>query len=95
MTTSDILKRYLEYNHLKVASGNAESFEPLLPFVLMDTVYQLWCKRVQPIPCRFQQNHYKKELSKFIARNARVHCDRVEIVGEYVKVSYSVKVITL
>lgn len=37
----------------------------------------------------------KKELSKFIARNARVHCDRVEIIGEYVKVSYSVKVITL
>ena len=37
----------------------------------------------------------KKDLSKFLARNARVHCDRIEIVGEYVKVSYSVKVITL
>lgn len=37
----------------------------------------------------------KKELSKYIARNARVHCDHVEIVGEYVKVSYSAKVITL
>lgn len=37
----------------------------------------------------------KKNLSKVIARNARVHCDHVEIVGEYVKVSYSVKVITL
>lgn len=64
MTTSDILKRYLEYNHLKVTSGNAESFEPLLPFVLMDTVYQLWCKRVQPMNCRFQQNHYKKEWKR-------------------------------
>ena len=37
----------------------------------------------------------KKDLSKFLARIARVHCDRVEIIGEYVKVSYSVKVITL
>lgn len=37
----------------------------------------------------------KKELSKHLARNARVHCDHVEIVGEYVRVSYSVKVITL
>ena len=37
----------------------------------------------------------KKDLSKFLARNARVHCDRIEIVGEYVKVSYSVKVITI
>lgn len=37
----------------------------------------------------------KKNLSKLLARNARVHCDKVEIIGEYVKVSYSVKVITL
>lgn len=37
----------------------------------------------------------KKNLSKFLTRNARVHCDRVEIVGEYVNVSYSVKVIML
>lgn len=37
----------------------------------------------------------KKDLSKFLARIARVHCDKVEIIGEYVKVSYSVKVITL
>lgn len=37
----------------------------------------------------------KKDLSKFLARNARVHCDKVEVIGEYVKVSYSVKVITL
>lgn len=37
----------------------------------------------------------KKNLSKLLARNARVHCDRVEIVGEYVKVSYSTKIITL
>lgn len=37
----------------------------------------------------------KKDLSKFLARNTRVHCDKVEVIGEYVKVSYSVKVITL
>ena len=37
----------------------------------------------------------KKNLLKLLARNARVHCDRIEIVGEYVKVSYSVKVITI
>lgn len=37
----------------------------------------------------------KKVLVRFFARNARVHLDNVEIVGEYVKVSYSVKVITL
>lgn len=37
----------------------------------------------------------KKNLLKVLARNARVHCDRVEIIGEYVKVSYSVKVITI
>ena len=37
----------------------------------------------------------KKDLSKFLARNARVRCDKVEIIGEYIKVSYSVKVITL
>lgn len=44
MTTSDILKRYLEYNHLKVTSGNAESFEPLLPFIIIKIVKWLYEK---------------------------------------------------
>lgn len=62
MTTSDILKRYRADNHFKVESGNAESFEPLLPFDLMDTVYQLWCKRVQSMPAAVQQERATHNL---------------------------------
>lgn len=76
-------------------SGKSYTGECVIPVEEVEDYRRIHGGTIENAAFKLVPTADKKELSKFIARNARVHCDRVEIIGEYVKVSYSVKAITL
>lgn len=76
-------------------SGKSCAGECVIPVEEVEDYRRIHGGTIENAAFKLLPTAYKKNLSKLLARNARVHCDRVEIIGEYVKVSYSVKVITL
>lgn len=76
-------------------SGKSCTGECIIPVEKAEDYRRIHGGTIENAAFKLLSTTNKKDLSKFLARNARVHCDSVEIIGEYIKVSYSVKVITL
>lgn len=64
MTNSDIVKRYLEYNGRYLKQGENECFAPLLPYLILDAMFQLYEKYIKPIPCKREMKKYKQDWIK-------------------------------
>ena len=76
-------------------SGKSCAGECVIPVEEVEDYRRIHGGTIENAAFKLLPTAYKKNLSKLLARNARVHCDKVEIVGEYVRVLYSVRVITL
>ena len=64
MMIREIINTYLQSNRLKVDKGNEGDFSPILPLIIMDEAYQIFCKYIRPIECRFESNRLKKDWMK-------------------------------
>ena len=64
MTIREIIDTYLKSNRLKVDKGNEGDFSPILPLMIMDEAYQIFCEYIRPIECRFESNRLKKDWLK-------------------------------
>ena len=64
MMIREIINTYLQSNRLKVDKGNEGDFSPILPLIIMDEAYQIFCKDIRPIECRFESNRLKKDWLK-------------------------------
>lgn len=53
MEKREILEAYLKHNNLKIVRGN--SWDPILPFLMMDCVYQMYSETIKPLPLRHEQ----------------------------------------
>lgn len=64
MTNSELVETYLEKQGMRRIKGTNEDFSPLLPYLMLDAVYQMWCKTIKPIECKFELNKYKNTWNK-------------------------------
>lgn len=76
-------------------SGKSCAGECVIPVEEVEDYRRIHGGTIENAALKLLPTTNKKNLLKLLARNARVHCDRIEIVGKYVNVSYSVKVITI
>lgn len=65
ITTKEIAETYIAYKGRKRSDkGKKDNTLPLLPFYIMDVVYQIYCKDVKDIPCRHKMAQAKKRWAK-------------------------------
>lgn len=64
MTNKEIVDTYLKAQGFKRITGGDEDFSPILPFIMLDGVYQMYCKTISPIQCRFEMRKYKNDWEK-------------------------------
>lgn len=76
-------------------SGKSCAGECVIPVEEVEDYRRIHGGTIENAALKLLPTTNKKNLLKLLARNARAHCDRIEIVGKYVNVSYSVKVITI
>lgn len=76
-------------------SGKSCAGECVIPVEEVEDYRRIHGGTIENAALKLLPTTNKKNLLKLLARNARVHYDRIEIVGKYVNVSYSVKVITI
>lgn len=60
MTNKELVNTYLEHQGFKKIEGGDDDFSPLLPFLMLDLMYQMWSKTIKPINCKFEMKRYKK-----------------------------------
>ena len=69
MTNAEIARAYYKHNNLKLQQGSEDSLEAILPFIIMDAVYQLYCTYIKPMNVKGQlaqiRNHWSKTYSQF------------------------------
>lgn len=69
MTNAEIARAYYKHNNLKLQQGSEGSLEAILPFIIMDAVYQLYCTYIKPMNVKGQlaqiRNHWSKTYSQF------------------------------
>lgn len=69
MTNAEIARAYYKHNNLKLQQGSEDSLEAILPFIIMDAVYQLYCTHIKPMDVKGQlaqiRNHWSKTYSQF------------------------------
>lgn len=58
MTSSEMINTYLKSIGMKRIKG--EGLDPLLPFIMMDSMYQIYTKEIAPLPCKHELKHIKK-----------------------------------
>lgn len=58
-----IVDTYLAYKHKRRTKGKRENLLFLMPFYIMDTCYQIYCKDIKGLPCRHQMKQAKKRWS--------------------------------
>ena len=61
MTNREIVDTYLAYKHRRRTKGEREDNTlPLMPFFIMDTCYQIYCKDIKDLPCKHLMKLAKK-----------------------------------
>lgn len=61
MTNREITDRYLKYKGMTRTKPESLGFQPILPFYVMDVVYEIYCKYVMPIPAARELKKAKNE----------------------------------
>lgn len=60
MTNKEIVDTYLKYRgKRRTATGKQDNTLPLMPFFIMDIVYQIFCKDVKPMDCKHQMQQHR------------------------------------
>lgn len=69
MTNAEITRAYYKHNNLELQKGSEESLEAILPFIIMDAVYQIYCTHIKPMNVKGRlaqiRNHWSKTYSQF------------------------------
>lgn len=61
ITNREIVDTYLAYKHRTRTKGERiDNTLPLMPFFIMDTCYQIYCKDIKDIPCKHLMKQAKK-----------------------------------
>lgn len=63
-----IVNRYLAYRKKKRTKGEIDNTLPLMPFFLMDAVYQIYCKDIKKIECKQMLKKAKNRWSEHYNR---------------------------
>lgn len=53
-----MIDTYLKSIGMKRIKG--DGLDPLMPFIMMDAMYQIYTKEIAPLPCRHELKHVKK-----------------------------------
>lgn len=61
MNNREITDRYLKYKGMTRTKPESLGFQPILPFYVMDVVYEIYCKYVMPIPAARELKKAKNE----------------------------------
>lgn len=64
MTNGDIVDVWLKHRGMKLSGGKRDYNLPLMPFFIMDVVYQIYCKDIKDIPCRHKMAQAQKRWAK-------------------------------
>lgn len=65
ITNREIADTYLAYkNKKRTATGKRDDTLPLMPFYIMDTCYQIYCKDIKDLPCKHEMKRAKKRWSE-------------------------------
>lgn len=59
MTNKEIMEKFLERNGLRLYTGTADDFSPMLPWMIMNIQYQIFWKIIHPMPCGHSLQKYK------------------------------------
>ncbi len=58
----DIAETYLKSRGLRIKEGNIEDDQIFLPYLVMDTVYQIYCKTVKPLEVKHELKRIKNGM---------------------------------
>lgn len=72
VTIDSLIEKYLKAKGLKKVKGADNDAIPLLPFIIMDSAFQLFDKYVKKVECRHEMKKWKKE---WIAHYNRLNND--------------------
>ena len=61
MTIKSLVDKYLKAKGLKRVKGADNDASPILPSIMMDSAFQLFCKYVEKVECMHEMKHWKKE----------------------------------
>lgn len=64
MTNKEIVDAYLGAQGFRRITGGNDDFSPILPFIMLDGVYQMYCKTISGIFCRFEMKRYRNDWEK-------------------------------
>ncbi len=86
MTNRELIQAYIKKTGV-LKRGSEDNPMPLLPFLIMDIQYQIFCKEIRPVECRHQMNRYKhiwaENYNRFNQRFFRAFTpEQVEAVGD-------------
>lgn len=59
MRNSDIISAYMRYTGRTYITKDKEDVTPLMPFFILDTVYQLYSKYILPLDCSHDAQHWR------------------------------------
>lgn len=62
MNKIQIAQAYIERMGMIPVSG--EGFEPVMPYIMMDSVYQIYKEEIQPLPLKNQLKQYRNKWEK-------------------------------
>lgn len=60
-TISKLVEIFLKSKGMKKISGDENDASPLLPMIMMDSAYQVWCKYIKKVPCKHEMKKLKNE----------------------------------
>ena len=62
MTNQEIVDTYLKYRGKKrTATGKQDNTLPLMPFFIMDVVYQIFCKDINTLDCKHEMKRFRTQ----------------------------------
>lgn len=62
ITNQEIVDVYLKYRgKRRTEKGKRDNTLPLMPFFIMDVVYQIFCKDIKEMECKHQMKRYKNQ----------------------------------
>lgn len=63
VTNAELINTFLERQGLKRLTKNEQDFSPLMPFIIMDAVYQIYCTDIQGLKCKHLAAKYQRAWS--------------------------------
>lgn len=89
-----IVEKFLASKRLGWGKGGHKDIAPLLPLLIMDVAYEIFCKHIKPVECKREMKMYKNEwlkcyrsfnLEYFSLYNAEEQDYIVDIMDKFVK----------